>query len=112
MWRKFSRTWVKVARKSSRAVTSISLIACCSLFDEPDGEREGRTGQQADLRQGDPFGLPGTPVAFVLADDRLQQDAGVGADQAGERVQVLAAFGVALVMHRDAADHALGPRLP
>ena len=61
--------------------------------------------------QRDPLGLPAAPVALVPADHALDEHAGVGADQPGEGVEVLAALGVALVRHGDAADRAAVGRL-
>jgi hypothetical protein len=76
------------------------------VLQQLDGELEGSRGEQTHLGQRHPLGLPASSVALVLAHHPLQQHGGVGPNEPGEGVEVLAELGIHLVRHRDAADSA------
>ena len=65
----------------------------------------------AQLGHQDPFGLPGPAVPLVVADHGLGEHAGRRAHQPGQGDDLLAALGVALVGHGDAADRGQRSRL-
>ena len=76
----------------------VARIASTSTL-RPGAARAARAaaaGQQADLRQRDPFGLPAATVALVPDHHPLDQDGGVGAGQSGQGVEMLAASGLRL----------------
>ena len=74
--------------------------------DAAGGQPQRGRREQADLGQRDPLRLPAAAVSLVQLHHALEQHAGVGANEAGERVEVLARLRVALVRHHDAADPA------
>ena len=93
-------------------VRAHALVVDLEPVEQLGAERERHGGGAARLGQERPLGLPRGAVALVLADQTFEREARRPRATTRASVdEVLGALRVALLRHRDAADHALGRRL-
>ena len=73
-------------------------------LDENGRQRCCLSGDERDLGQHRPLGLPSAAVTFMAGRHSLNEHPGCSARDAREGVKVLTELGVALLRHRDASD--------